>query len=82
MKPITNSQIEARKSTLQIAADHGMRTEKSLSSTLRRSYVLVRGTGPDSNRAEIRDSAQNNIVVASGTYAKMVVESTRRGLNW
>jgi hypothetical protein len=43
---------------------------------LKRSYQLV-SVG---NKAELRDSARNNLMVFSGTYKQGVAEAKRRGL--
>jgi hypothetical protein len=77
---MTNHEIEAAKTPQQKAADRGMAAQVSLSETLRRGYVLIRGTGRDSNRAEIRDTAEHDSVIASGTYAKMINIAKKMGL--
>lgn len=45
---------------------------------LKRSYQLVSSAKKD--KAELRDSARNNVVVFSGTYAACVKEAKKRGL--
>jgi hypothetical protein len=45
---------------------------------LRRSYQLV-SVG---NRAELRDSARNGLVVYSGTYKQCLAEAKRRGVSY
>ena len=55
-----------------------MKTQVMTSQNLKRAYQLVSAIG--SNKAEIRDSARNNIVVFAGTYKQCVAEAKRRGI--
>lgn len=57
-----------------------MKTQVSNMLMLKRSYQLVSGTGKESNKAELRDSARNNMVVFSGTYKQCVAEAKKRGI--
>ncbi len=50
-----------------------MKTETMSMLMLKRSYQLV----SVKNKAEIRDSARNNLVVFSGTYKQCVAEAKR-----
>lgn len=45
---------------------------------LKRSYQLVSSKATD--KAELQDSARNNMVVFSGTYAQCVKEAKSRGI--
>ena len=45
---------------------------------LKRSYQLV----SCGNKAELRDSARNNMVVFSGSYKQVYAEAKRRGLTY
>ena len=47
---------------------------------LKRSYELVSGTGKQSNKAELRDSARNGLVVYRGTYRQCVAHAKRIGV--
>lgn len=80
MKTLTNAEIEARKTPAQVAADRGQRTQVNIMIELKRSYRLVRGTGSETNQAELRDNASGDKVIYSGTYAECVDEAKRRGL--
>lgn len=80
MKPLTNAQIEARKTPAQLKADRGQATQVSIQTSLKRSYSIVRGSRAETNQAEIRDGGNGERVVFSGTYAECVTEAKRRGL--
>jgi len=47
-------------------------------SMLKRSYQVV----CVGNKAELRDSARNNLVVFSGTYRQVMIEAKKRGLTY
>lgn len=57
-----------------------MKTQVSNMLMLKRSYQLVSGTGKSSNKAELRDSARNNLVVFSGTFKQCVAEAKKRNV--
>jgi hypothetical protein len=57
---------------------NGTKTQVSTMQMLKRAYQLVSAVG--SNKAELRDSARNNLVVFSGTYKQCVAEAKRRGI--
>lgn len=80
MNALTNAQIEARKTPAQLAAERGQKAQVSTMVELKRAYRLVRGTGAETNQAELRDNASGDKVVYSGTYTECVAEAKRRGL--
>jgi hypothetical protein len=52
------------------------KTETMSMQMLKRAYQMVSVR----NRAELRDSARNNLVVYAGSYRQCVAEARRRGL--
>lgn len=80
MKTLTNAEIEARKTPAMIAAERGQKAQVSTMIELKRAYRLVRGTGIESNQAELRDNSSGDKVVYSGTYDECVTEAKRRGI--
>lgn len=49
---------------------------------LKRSYQIVSSGKGRKDTAELRDTARNGLVIATGTYKQVYAEAKRRGLTY
>ena len=76
MMPMTNAEIQARKTPAMVAAERGLKIEVSQSKKLRKAHEMVWSA----DDAEIRDNASGDKIVFRGIYADCVAEAKRVGL--